>query len=163
MFLSSDFVFVFGHCKGMNNSVCFKITFDVCPHVFRRFSLRLGFYSQAGNVLFPGWEYFIPKVGIIKQLLNGKKEAANYQGEALTLKQEASDNKIEQIFLKKVPIPPVNLSECLYIKDFRSFHPSLDLSRHLSHISPVSPHITPPHLSLFYFIRNWSIAYIYYI
>ena len=73
MFLSSDFVFVFGHCKGMNNSVCFQITFDVCPHVFRRFRLRLGIYSQGGNISFPGWEHFIPKVGTIKQLLIGKK------------------------------------------------------------------------------------------
>ena len=118
MFLSSDFVFVFGHCKGMNNSVCFQITFDVCPHVFRRFRLRLGIYSQAGNVLFPGWEYFIPKVGIIKQLLNEKEKAINHQGEALTLKQEASDNKIEHSFFKKVSISPVNLSGCLYTKDF---------------------------------------------
>ena len=27
--------------------------------------LRLGFYSQAGTVLFPRWEHFIPNVGII--------------------------------------------------------------------------------------------------
>ena len=86
MFLSSNFVFVFRQCKGMNNSVCFKITFDVCPHVFRRFSLRLSIYSQAGNVLFPGWEYFIPKVGIIKELLNGIKEAINHHSEAHILK-----------------------------------------------------------------------------
>ena len=86
MFLSSNFVFVFRQCKGMNNSVCFKITLDVCPYVFRRFSLRLGFYSQAGNVLFPGWEYFIPKVGIIKELLNGIKEAINHHSEAHILK-----------------------------------------------------------------------------
>ena len=26
-------------------------------------SLRLGIYSQAGTVMFPGWECFIPKVG----------------------------------------------------------------------------------------------------
>lgn len=33
---------------------------------------------------------------------------------------------------KKVPIPPINPSEYLYIKDFRIFHPSLELSLHLS-------------------------------
>jgi hypothetical protein len=52
-----------------------------------------GIDSQAGNISFPTWEYFIPKVGTIKQLLNGEKEAINLQGVALILKQEASDNE----------------------------------------------------------------------
>ena len=29
---------------------------------------KLGIYSQRGNVVFPGWEHFIPKVGIIVAL-----------------------------------------------------------------------------------------------
>ena len=51
---------------------------------------------------------------------------------ALISQQEASDNKKAQSFFKKVPNPPVHLSECLYIKGFRCFHPSLDPSRHPS-------------------------------
>lgn len=56
---------------------------------------------------------------------------------ALISQQEAFVNKIEQSIFKKVHISPVNLSKCLYTKDFRSFHPSLNLSHHLSHISPI--------------------------
>ena len=69
MFLSSDFVFVFGHCKGMNNSVCFKITFDVCHHVFRRFrthgvSNTILLADDTVKQIFPRWERSIPSVGI---------------------------------------------------------------------------------------------------
>ena len=89
------------------------------------------FCSQGGNILFPRWEYLLPLMGKMMVLI---------------LWQEASDNKKAQSIFKKVPIPPVNLSECLYIKGFRYFHPSLDPSRHLSHISPVNPHIIPHYL-----------------
>ena len=37
--------------------------------------LRLSFYSQRGNTLFPTWEHFIPNVGIIVTL-NGDSESA---------------------------------------------------------------------------------------
>ena len=42
-----------------------------------------------------------------------------------------------QLF-KKSSIPPVNPSECLYLKGSQDFYPSLELSRHLSHIPPVT-------------------------
>jgi hypothetical protein len=56
---------------------------------------------------------------------------------ALISRQEAFNNKKAQSFIKKVPISPVNLSECLYIKSFRSFHPSLDPSYISPIISPI--------------------------
>ena len=41
-------------------------------------------------------------------------------------------------FIENDPISPVNLSKVLYIKGFNDFHPSLELSRHLSHIPPLN-------------------------
>ena len=38
--------------------------------------LTVFIYSQRGNVLFPGWEHFIPKVGIIVTL-NGRFRVAS--------------------------------------------------------------------------------------
>lgn len=55
--------------------------------------------SQRGNISFPTWELFIPKVGTIWQLLNEKHEAINRQSKALILKQEASDREKYNLIL----------------------------------------------------------------
>lgn len=55
-----------------------KILQDVLTDEYSQFiavSLRLSFYSQRGNTLFPTWEHFIPNVGIIVTL-NGDSESA---------------------------------------------------------------------------------------
>ena len=53
----------------MNKSLTMKITFDVCPYVIRRLDKKAAFYSHCGNILFPVWECFVPKVGIIFRIL----------------------------------------------------------------------------------------------
>ena len=51
----------------MNNSVCFKITFDVCPHVFRRFNLQhnntIQFFLFTSII-----DYFVPALPILPTL-----------------------------------------------------------------------------------------------
>ena len=83
------------------------------------------FYSQAGNVWFPVWEYFIPGVGIMT-VLNGKAWHL-FRVKRLPLTKK---NRVFQI----VSIPHINFSECLYIKDFIEIYPSL----HPSHNPPLS-------------------------
>ena len=65
--------------------------------------------------MFPRWECFVPKVGIICHYLIGNKR---------------------HLFEKSL-ISPVNPSECLYLKEILDFDPSLDPSLDLSHNSPV--------------------------
>jgi len=55
-----------------------KILQDALTDEYSQFiavSLRLSFYSQRGNTLFPTWEHFIPNMGIIVTL-NGDSESA---------------------------------------------------------------------------------------
>ena len=38
------------------------------PYCAIGYTVKLSIYSQGGNILFPGWEYFVPNVGIIVNL-----------------------------------------------------------------------------------------------
>ena len=91
--------------------------------------LRLVIYSQRGNVLFPAWEYFIPKVGINVWALC--LISSSYW------KIRMPYWTINGAYSTKLLISPIRPPEVLYSKGFRWFHPSHDPSRQLSHIPPV--------------------------
>ena len=91
--------------------------------------LRLVIYSQRGNVLFPAWEYFIPKVGINARPLC--MISSSYW------KIRMPYWTINGAYSTKLLISPIRPPEVLYSKGFRWFHPSHNPSRQLSHIPPV--------------------------
>ena len=76
-------------------------------------SRNLVIYSQCGNVLFPGWEYFIPKVGIIcaVPLLN-KQPLMKNKGSLL-------DHRCHLLCVAS--ISPITPSEVLWQKAFVGF------------------------------------------
>ena len=78
--------------------------------------------SHRGNTSFPVWERFIPTQGTLSNCFNGGRNINN-----------APFNS----FIEKSLNPSRHTSESLINKGFQDFHPSLDPSRHLSHIPPV--------------------------
>ena len=83
-------------------------------------------YSQPGNEMFPGWEQYIPKLGINCTLIGNSSKA-----------QISVFRKIYQEF----PYPSLRTSESPVDKGFQVFNPS----RHPSHIPPISlPWSLPP-------------------
>jgi hypothetical protein len=73
-------------------------------------TLRLDDDSQGGNILFPGWECFVPKVGIIITF-DGKNEGTYCTTRAFR-------QRIRATYFEKTLIPPVKASEGLCLKVF---------------------------------------------
>ncbi|MCR5365246.1 MAG: hypothetical protein K6E67_03780 [Prevotella sp.] len=84
------------------------------------------------ETLFPGWEHFIPKVGMFcSQGGNNKGQVLQNKCRVLKIKGTLFENK-NWLFEKSL-ISPVNPSECLYLKVTWMLHLSLDLSHDFSH------------------------------
>ena len=92
----------------------------------RRPKLELRLYSQAGNVLFPRWEHFIPTVGINSGLM-GKNKMDLLGDKRLPLTNKS-------ILSQKNPHPSHNLQKYLCTKGIQDGRDVLDPS----HIPPIS-------------------------
>ena len=97
-----------------------KRPFSPCETAFRLKRKGHVIYSQLGNVLFPGWEYFVPKVGLQRHTLTSVKECLR---------------EINSSYCSSL-ISPVCLMGSLYLKASWVLYLSLDPSRHLSLFPP---------------------------